>query len=119
MRAIIKTSHGEGHLEFGEWPEPTPAPDEIKLKVGYAGICGTDIHIIKGEWPCRPPVVLGHEFCGSAVEVGGLVRGFKPGDRIVFQPSPDLRDVRSLPSWQPFHVRETSFCRIHDRRRLC
>jgi L-iditol 2-dehydrogenase len=35
------------------------------------------------EWPCRPPVVLGHEFCGTAVEVGSLVKGFRPGDRIV------------------------------------
>lgn len=83
MKAVIKTQSGEGHLEFKEWPEPTPAPDEIKLKIGYAGICGTDIHIIKGEWPCRPPVVLGHEFCGTAVEIGSLVREFKTGDRIV------------------------------------
>ena len=83
MKAIVKTKEGEGSLEFRDWPEPTPAPDEIKLKIGYAGICGTDIHIIKGEWACRPPVVLGHEFCGTAVEVGSQVKNFKPGDRIV------------------------------------
>jgi len=83
VRALLKTGLGVGDLELKEWPEPTPAPDEVKLKIAAAGICGTDIHIIKGEWPSRPPVVLGHEFCGTVVEVGTHVRRFKPGDRVV------------------------------------
>ena len=83
MRALLKTGPGVGDLELKEWPEPTPAPDEVKLKIAAAGICGTDIHIIKGEWPSRPPVVLGHEFCGTVVEAGTHVRRFKPGDRVV------------------------------------
>ena len=83
MRALLKTGPGVGDLELKEWPEPTPAPDEVKLKIAAAGICGTDIHIIKGEWPSRPPVVLGHEFCGTVVEVGTNVRRFKSGDRVV------------------------------------
>jgi L-iditol 2-dehydrogenase len=83
MQALVKTGAGVADLELKEWPEPSPAPDEVKLKVAAAGICGTDVHIIKGEWPCRPPVVLGHEFCGTAVEVGSHVRHFKPGDRVV------------------------------------
>jgi L-iditol 2-dehydrogenase len=66
-----------------DWPEPSPASDEVKLKVAVAGICGTDIHIIKGEWPCKPPVVLGHEFCGTVVELGEAVKHFHPGDRVV------------------------------------
>ena len=83
MRALLKTGPGVGDLELKEWPEPNPAPDEVKLKIAAAGICGTDIHIIKGEWPSSPPVVLGHEFCGTVVEVGTHVRRFKPGDRVV------------------------------------
>jgi len=83
MKALVKVAPGEGHIELKEWPEPSPQPDEVKLKVAAAGICGTDIHIIKGRWPCRPPVVLGHEFCGTVVEVGSRVRGLKPGDRVV------------------------------------
>ena len=70
MRALLKTGPGVGDLELKEWPEPTPAPDEVKLKIAAAGICGTDIHIIKGEWPSRPPVVLGHEFCGTVGRSG-------------------------------------------------
>jgi L-iditol 2-dehydrogenase len=83
MQAIVKTGHGIGELELKDWTEPSPAPDEVKLKIAAAGICGTDVHIIKGEWPCRPPVVLGHEFCGTAAEVGRQVQHFKPGDRVV------------------------------------
>lgn len=83
MRAIVKTAAGPGHLELQDWPEPKAALDEVKLKIAAAGICGTDIHIIQGHWPCRPPVVIGHEFCGTVVEVGSLVSDFKPGDRVV------------------------------------
>ncbi len=84
MKAVVKTKPGEGFLEFAaDWPEPSPLPDEVKLRVNAAGICGTDIHIIKGNWRCDPPVVLGHEFCGTVVEAGELVRGFAPGDRVV------------------------------------
>jgi L-iditol 2-dehydrogenase len=47
------------------------------------GVCGTDIHIIKGTWPCNPPVVLGHEWCGTVIELGPEVKHLKPGDRVV------------------------------------
>jgi L-iditol 2-dehydrogenase len=83
MKAIVKTESGNGPLELKDWPERFPGPDEVKLKIIAAGICGTDIHIIRGEWPCYPPVVLGHEFCGVVVEVGARVENIKPGDRLV------------------------------------
>jgi L-iditol 2-dehydrogenase len=83
MRAVVKTALSEESLELRDWPEPSPATNEVKLKVAAAGICGTDIHIIKGNWPCRPPVVLGHEFCGTVAEAGASVRNLQPGDRVV------------------------------------
>jgi L-iditol 2-dehydrogenase len=83
MKAVVKTRSGEGHVMLKDWPEPSAAADEIKLKIGAAGICGTDLHIIKGSWPCQVPVVIGHEFCGTVVEVGSQVSLFKPGDRVV------------------------------------
>lgn len=83
MQALVKTGAAAGDLALKEWPEPSPALDEVKLKVALAGICGTDLHIIKGEWPSSPPVVLGHEFCGTVVEVGAGVRHLKRGDRVV------------------------------------
>ena len=83
MQALVKTGGRVEDLDLKEWPDPRPAPDEVKLRIAAAGICGTDIHIIKGEWPCNPPVVLGHEFCGTIVEVGSEVRRFKLNDRVV------------------------------------
>jgi len=83
MKAVVKTKSGEGHVMLKEWPEPSPASDELKLKIAAAGICGTDLHIIKGSWPCQIPVVIGHEFCGTVTEVGSQVTSFKPGDRVV------------------------------------
>ncbi|MCI0621240.1 MAG: zinc-binding dehydrogenase [Acidobacteria bacterium] len=79
----MKTGGGDEDLELRELPEPSPDPDQVKLSIAAAGICGTDIEIIKGTWPCRPPVVLGHEFCGTVAEVGSRVKRFKPGDRVV------------------------------------
>jgi L-iditol 2-dehydrogenase len=83
MKALVKESRGLGHLTLREWPEPFPRADEVKIAVAAAGICGTDIHILDGDWPCNPPVVLGHEFCGTVTEVGPAVSNFRPGDRIV------------------------------------
>lgn len=83
MKAVVKTGPEADQLALKDWPEPSPAPSQVKLKIGAAGICGTDIHIIKGQWRCDPPVVLGHEFCGTIVEVGSQVRGFRVGDRVV------------------------------------
>ncbi len=83
MKAIVITGTGKGQVELKDWPEPAPKPDEVKLKIAAAGICGTDLHILEGRWPCRPPVVLGHEFCGTVVETGSQVKMFTAGDRIV------------------------------------
>jgi L-iditol 2-dehydrogenase len=83
VKALVKTGPKEDDLELKNWPEPSPGPEQVKLRIAAAGICGTDIHIIKGRWPCRPPVVLGHEFCGTVVEIGARVKNLKPGDRVV------------------------------------
>ena len=54
-------------------PMPDPAPGEVLVKVLAAGICGTDRHLFHGTFPCKPPVTLGHEFCGTVVAQGAGV----------------------------------------------
>ena len=56
---------------------------ELKVKIHAAGICGTDMHIIHDEYSCNYPVVLGHEYSGTIVEMGSKVTGFQLGDRVV------------------------------------
>ena len=83
MKALIKTQEGPGHLELLDAEEPVVGPDSILIEVAYAGICGTDLHIMKGEWKCNTPVILGHEFSGHIADVGANIKGLQKGDRVV------------------------------------
>ncbi len=68
--------------------DPTPLPGETVVKVEACGICGTDIHVLRGEFaPTRYPIVPGHEFCGEVVAVGGDVRNVKVHDFVAVDPS--------------------------------
>ncbi len=87
MKALVKFAEGPGHLELRSAPQPQPEPDEVLLKVGAVGICGTDLHILAGEYPsCRPPVTIGHELAGTIVELGREVTGWSIGDRVTSHP---------------------------------
>jgi L-iditol 2-dehydrogenase len=62
---------------------PTPHNDDVLLRVKSVGICGTDIHILKGAFPAsRPPMVLGHEISGEVAAIGRNVKRIKEGDRV-------------------------------------
>ncbi|MFI9749698.1 zinc-dependent alcohol dehydrogenase family protein [Streptomyces collinus] len=77
--------HGPGQAAWEEVPDPVvkEATDAI-VRVGTVTICGTDLHILKGDVPeVRPGTVLGHEAVGEIVEVGGDVRTVRPGDRVL------------------------------------
>ncbi len=60
---------------------------EVLVQVEACGVCGTDVHIVAGEAPARPPVILGHEFAGTIVESGKAVRGLRPGDHVAVDPN--------------------------------
>lgn len=82
MKALVKTAPGFGHVELQNKPEPAPGEKQVKIKVKYAGICGSDIHTYEGHYKVAFPVTLGHEFAGEIVEVGPGVQSFKVGDRV-------------------------------------
>jgi threonine 3-dehydrogenase len=85
LKALVKEEAGPG-FALREVPEPRIRDDEVLIRVRRAGVCGTDVHIYAWDaWAqgrCRPPFVVGHEFAGDVVEVGGLVETVKPGDRV-------------------------------------
>lgn len=69
-------------------PDPTPRPGDVIIAVRAAGICGTDLHILAGEFPPAPyPLVPGHEFAGDIVASGADVTGLRVGDRVAVDPS--------------------------------
>jgi len=96
LKALVKTKTGKGYLELIEVNEPKPKAKEVKIKVEYAGICGTDIHIYYDEFPTVPPITLGHEFSGTIVDIGEEVKRFKIGDKVVAENSWSSCEICSL-----------------------
>jgi D-arabinitol dehydrogenase (NADP+) len=66
---------------------PEPGPEEVLIKVMASGICGTDIHILEGEYLGDYPVIPGHEFSGVVEQVGQSVSRIKVGDRVAVEPN--------------------------------
>jgi len=89
LNGVVKYRRGDGFVELQEVEEVPPAPDQVKIEVKVAGICGSDLHIYHDEIniPIRPPVVVGHEFSGVVVEVGAEVDRVRVGDRVTAEPS--------------------------------
>ena len=77
--------HGVGEAAWEEVPDPAvKEPTDAIVRVVAVTICGTDLHILKGDVPeVRPGTVLGHEAVGEIVEVGSDVRTVRPGDRVL------------------------------------
>jgi (R,R)-butanediol dehydrogenase / meso-butanediol dehydrogenase / diacetyl reductase len=95
MRAVVY--RGRNDVAVTDVPEPKLGDGQVRVQVGYNGICGTDLHeYYDGPIfvPTEPhplthdqmPVVLGHEFAGTVVEVGAGVTGLSEGDRIACEP---------------------------------
>ncbi|OAP42520.1 iditol 2-dehydrogenase [Sinorhizobium glycinis] len=85
MKAVRLEAVGDISVRHVEVPEP--GPDDLLVKVEACGICGTDRHLLHGDFPSTPPVTLGHEFCGIVVKAGSAVHAIKPGARITGDPN--------------------------------
>lgn len=93
MRAL--TLYAPEKMEIRQIPAPEAGPDQVLVKVGGVGLCGTDFHIFQGHANYnfdengrqvsldQHPQILGHEFCGRVEAVGRGVRDLKPGDPVV------------------------------------
>ena len=83
MQGVTKRSNADGDIGLDARPEPRPRPGHVVLEVAAAGICGTDLHIRRGEYLVRPPVTVGHEVCGVVTERGEGVDAAWDGRRVV------------------------------------
>ncbi|MFJ9351201.1 zinc-dependent alcohol dehydrogenase family protein [Streptomyces sp. NPDC101237] len=83
MKAFV--FHGPGQAAWEDVPDPAvKEPTDVVVRVDAVTICGTDLHILKGDVPeVRPGTVLGHEAVGEVVEAGGDVLTVRPGDRVL------------------------------------
>lgn len=98
MRAAVLVR--AGHIELEERPVPTPAPDEVLVRVSAVGVCGSDVHFYKegrlGDWVVDEPLVLGHESGGRIAAVGRDVSPDRVGERVSIEPqhpSPSSRET--------------------------
>lgn len=80
MKAAVVCANED--VKYQEYPEPTPGPGEVKVKVIASGICGSDVPRVLHNGVHFYPIVLGHEFSGDVVEVGEGVTKVKVGDRV-------------------------------------
>jgi 2-desacetyl-2-hydroxyethyl bacteriochlorophyllide A dehydrogenase len=85
MKAAVITAPGE--VEVTTMPDPAPGPRDVVIAVAGCGICGTDLHILEGEFAPTLPIVPGHEFAGEVVAVGAEVHELEVGDQVAADPS--------------------------------
>ncbi len=85
MRAAIW--HGPRQIRIEGTPRPVAREDEVRLRVAFAGICGSELSGYLGQNSLRrPPLIMGHEFVGTVEQVGSAVGGFAIGERVTVNP---------------------------------
>ncbi len=95
-------------------PEPTiSGPLDVIVKIGGAGVCRTDLHIIEGQWADRSgvalPYTLGHENAGWVHAVGGGVTNVAPGDTVILHPAPSCGLCRACRAGDDMHCSNGDF----------
>lgn len=78
---------GPGRIALERRSAPRPGPSEVLIEVRACGVCGTDVHILDGQYPASPHIALGHEYAGLVVEVGAGVTGLAADDRVAVDPN--------------------------------
>jgi alcohol dehydrogenase len=81
MRANV--FHGANNIRVEEVPRPSAGAGEAVIRITVTTICGTDLHILRGEYPVKPGLVIGHEPVGVIEELGEGVTGYEIGDRVL------------------------------------
>src|ERR1035438_2100851 len=81
MRAAVFVKAGK--IELHEKPIPDVGPTDALLKITTTTICGTDVHILKGEYPVKPGLTIGHEPVGTIAALGQAVIGYEIGQRVI------------------------------------
>ncbi len=95
-------------------PEPTiTGPLDVIVRVGGAGVCRTDLHIIEGQWDSRSgislPYTLGHENAGWVAEIGSAVTNVAVGDTVILHPTPTCGLCRACRAGDDMHCVNGSF----------
>jgi NAD+-dependent secondary alcohol dehydrogenase Adh1 len=112
MRAV-RLHHYDERPTVDEVPEPqVTGPFDVIVRIGGAGLCRTDLHIVEGQWASRAgvelPYVLGHENAGWVHEVGSAVEHLSPGDTVIMHPQATCGLCRACRAGDDMHCSGTS-----------
>ena len=102
MRTRATLFHAAGRpLEVADIDLEEPGPGEVLVRMAAVGICGTDLHMVKGEWTRPTPMVLGHEGAGTVESVGEGVERVEPGDQVVLSWAPSCGECGDCSRGRP------------------
>ena len=73
----------KGRIEIVEKPIPDVGPNDALIRITTTTICGTDVHILKGEYPVEKGLTVGHEPVGVIEKLGSAVQGYQEGQRVI------------------------------------
>ena len=118
MKALVY--HGPGQKAWETVPDPViQEPTDVIVRIDSSTICGTDLHILKGDVPAvKPGTILGHEAVGTITELGSAVTTLAVGDRVLVSCITLVRPLQLLPRGplRPVHRRRRLDLRPPDRR---
>jgi len=113
MKAVQVVGYHQ-NLEIADVDKPTPTgPFDVIVKIGGAGVCRTDLHIIEGQWEAAMnptlPYTIGHENAGWVHEVGSAVTNVQVGDTVILHPTPTCGLCRACRAGQDMHCINSTF----------
>jgi NAD+-dependent secondary alcohol dehydrogenase Adh1 len=113
MRAVQVTGYHQ-NLQPAEVPIPTPTgPFDVVVKIGGAGVCRTDLHILEGQWAEKTqvqlPYTIGHENAGWVHAIGSAVTNVREGDKVIVHPLVTCGLCRACRSGDDVHCEASSF----------
>jgi S-(hydroxymethyl)glutathione dehydrogenase/alcohol dehydrogenase len=101
VRAVVFTGAGQD-VEVAELELDDPRAGEVEVAIAAAGVCGSDLHVVRGEWDVPMPVVLGHEGAGVVTRVGEGVTSLQEGDHVVLSWVPQCGRCRQCEAGRPW-----------------
>ena len=113
MRAVQVVGYHQ-NLEMNEVPAPTPTgPFDVVVKIGGAGVCRTDLHILEGQWAekiqFQLPYTIGHENAGWVHAIGSAVTNVAEGDKVILHPLITCGLCRACRSGDDVHCEASAF----------
>lgn len=113
MRAVQVVGYGQG-LKMAEVPRPeVTGPFDVLVRIGGAGVCRTDLHILEGQWAEKSqvqlPYTIGHENAGWVEAVGSAVTNVSEGDKVILHPLVTCGLCRACRSGDDVHCENNKF----------